>query len=441
MTHHPLRRTLSGRAKPLVAVPAIAAMLLTAACSSVEEGGSGESATGIGVTEEPCPEAVNADNGCIYLGVLSDLEGGPFAALGGPINEGQIAFWDRVNQEGGIDGYDIDITSNTRNTAYNVEQHAEAYQQIEPRVLALGMSLGTINTEAVLDQMDAADLVAVPGSWWSGLQFTGSDFGLILESGYSYCTEAVIGLDWFAETNGKPESLVTVGYPGDFGGDSAEGASRWAEANGVEVLAQIQSAPNQVAGNQDAPIQQILQLQPDVVLLAVGPAEAAAIVGGAAAGGYTGRFLGSVPTWNPALLSTPAAGALTALYNHISPWQGWDGDSAGIAAIKESTDGTLPANQGYIFGWTWSYPLKAALEKAAADGNLTREGLRNAVDGLEVDYEGILPNATFGQAAAQGEQSATINVPDAAVELGTRALVEEYTAKTEIEYSSACVQP
>lgn len=434
------RTMFHGKARPLVAAGAAAALALVGGCSSVEDDGD-TAAAGPGVTAEPCPEAVNPDNGCIYLGVLSDLEGGPFAALGGPINEGQIAFWKRVNEQGGIAGYDVDITSNTRNTAYNVEQHAEAYQQIEPNVLALGMSLGTINTEAVLDQMDASDVVAVPGSWWSGLQFTGTDFGLILESGYSYCTEAVIGLDWFAETHGKPESIVTVGYPGDFGGDSAEGAKRWAEANGVQVLAQVQSAPNQVAGNQDAPIQQIVQLQPDVVLLAVGPAEAAAIVGGAAAAGYTGRFLGSVPTWNPALLGTPAAGALTGLYNHISPWQGWDGASDGIAAIKESAGGDLPANQGYIFGWTWSYPLKAALEKAAADGALTREGLRNAVDGLEVSYEGILPTTTFGTQAHQEEQSATINVPDAAVDLGTRSLVDGYKATTQIEYSGACVQP
>jgi hypothetical protein len=49
---------------------------------------AGDVAFDVGVTEEACPEAVNPDNGCIYLGILSDLTEGPFAALAVPITEG-----------------------------------------------------------------------------------------------------------------------------------------------------------------------------------------------------------------------------------------------------------------------------------------------------------------------------------------------------------------
>lgn len=64
-----------------------------------------------GVTDEACPDAVNPDNGCIYLGVVSDLTDGPFAALAVPVTAGQAAFWQRVNEEGGLGGYDIDRKS------------------------------------------------------------------------------------------------------------------------------------------------------------------------------------------------------------------------------------------------------------------------------------------------------------------------------------------
>ena len=40
--------------------------------------------SGIGVTEEPCPDAVNEDNGCIYLGILSDLTEGPSSLMTRP---------------------------------------------------------------------------------------------------------------------------------------------------------------------------------------------------------------------------------------------------------------------------------------------------------------------------------------------------------------------
>lgn len=423
----------------LIAAPAILALAATAACAAVED--EDDVTAGVGVTEEPCPNAVNPENGCIYLGVLSDLEGGPFAELGAQIHQGQLAFWRNVNENGGIAGYDIDISQYTRNTAYSVDQHATEYQDIEPHVLALAMSLGTPQTESVLPSMDASNLVAVPGSWWSGLHFDEADRGLILESGYSYCTESVIGLDWYAEEHGMPETLLTVGYPGDYGSDSAVGAERWADANGVEVLAQIDTAPNAMVQNQDAAVEQIIALQPDVVLIATAPGEAAEIVAKAVARGYDGRFLGSVPTWNPRLLETPAIGALTARYNHIGPWQGWDGDSDALTAIRESLDGQLPGNQGYIFGWVWSYPMKALLEQASADGELTRSALRAAIDGLEVDYEGALPSHTFGEPPALADMSAVISVPDAEVELGTRTLADRVQATTEVEYDAPCVQP
>ena len=58
---------------------------------------------------DACPDAVNEDNGCIYLGQISDLTAGPFAPLGVPITDAQKAFWQRVNEDGGIGGYDIDV--------------------------------------------------------------------------------------------------------------------------------------------------------------------------------------------------------------------------------------------------------------------------------------------------------------------------------------------
>ena len=316
---------------------AAAGALVLAGCSAVDDTPSGgdtspgatDAATdggtdaapteikiGDGVTEEACPNAVNPDNGCIYLGILSDLTEGPFAALAVPIVDGQRAYWKTINEAGGIAGYDIDIDTYTRDTKYQAAEHAQAYQQIEPNILALAQTLGTVNTEAILDDMDAADIVGVPASWWSGYAFTENDYGLILENGYSYCTEAIVALDWFTENHAKPTKVAAVGYPGDYGGDSAAGVQKWADVNeGTEVTV-VPTGPNQVTGNQDAVVSAVAAASPDVVVLAVGPAETAEIVGKLAAGGFQGRFLGALPTWNPALLQSAAAPALKAMYNH-----------------------------------------------------------------------------------------------------------------------------
>jgi hypothetical protein len=425
--------------------------LVAAACGGGDDGGEGGAAEGdgeggvatdVGVTEEPCPEAVNEDNGCIYLGVLSDLTVGPFAGLGPVIVEGQRAFWNRVNEDGGIGGeFDIDIDTYTRDNEYNPQTHAQLYDEIEPEVLALAQTLGTPPTEAILPDMDADDMIGIPASWWSGWNFEDSDFGVILESGYSYCIESMIGLDWSAENeDGDIETVQAVGYPGDYGGDAAAGAQAWAEANGAEYLGFVETGPNALVGSQDAAVQQVVSGAADRVVLGVGPLEAAEIVGGAVGGGFEGRFLGSVPTWNPAIMDSPAAPALEASFTHVGPWEAFTGESEAHQAMQEVLgEGELPTNDGFTFGWIWSYPMLSLLEAGYEAGDLTRAGLREQVDGLAVDYEGALPERTFG---AEGEdvRVAVISTPDDEAPLRLSTVETDVAGPTadEYDYSARC---
>ena len=109
--------------------------LVATGCGRGGDDDGGE-ASAPGVTEEACPDAVNEDNGCIYLGTISDLTQGPFAPLGVPITEAQKAFWQRVNEDGGIGGYDIDVTTYVKDNLYNPETHKQVYGEIEGDVLA-----------------------------------------------------------------------------------------------------------------------------------------------------------------------------------------------------------------------------------------------------------------------------------------------------------------
>jgi hypothetical protein len=213
----------------------------------------------------------------------------------------------------------------------------------------------------------------------------------------------MIGLDWFTEFGPRPiGSIAAVGYPGDFGGDVAEGARLWAEANDVTFTGFIQTAPNAIVGSQDAAVGAILASGADIVVLGLGPAETAEIVGKTAASATAERppgsilFLGSGPTWNPALLGTAAAPALVGLYTNVSPWEDYIGTAAGHTAMREAFGDNAPINQGYAAGWVWQYPIKSLLEAAAESGDLTRANLRALADGLTVDYEGVLPTTQMG---------------------------------------------
>lgn len=426
-----------------LAVAALGVALIAAAC------GDDTAELGTGVTEEPCENSAggvsNEGNGCIYLGILSDLTVGPFAPLGVEIQRGQQDFWARVNADGGIDGFDIDIDTYTRDTEYNPQNHSQAYRQIEPNILALAQSLGTPTTEAILASMDEDDIIAGPAGWWSGFHFADQSKGLIVPSGYSYCLESMIGLDWFQENGPAPISRVAaVGYPGDYGGDVAAGAELWAEANSVEFGGFLPTGPNALVGTQDEAVRAILNSAANVVVLGVGPAETAEIVGKVAASGApvgSILFLGAGPTWNPALLGSPAAPALVGLFTHVSPWEDFTGESAGHEAMRAAFGDATPINAGYAAGWVWQYPIKAALQAAADSESMTRATLRSVVDGLMVDYEGILPQATLGGDPNENvSRTAVIGRPDPESPTGLTTLASAIRGATAdaFEYTQAC---
>jgi ABC-type branched-subunit amino acid transport system substrate-binding protein len=425
----------SPRWRAWMGVLVVVAVTLSA-CGGDDGGGTGGPAAGevktdVGVTDEPCPGSSHQDRGCIYLGVLSDLTEGPFRALAVPITEGNKAFWKRVNDGSGIGGkYDVDIDTYTRDNKYNPQEHVAKFREIEPNILALAQTLGTPTTLAALDLYKDVDIIGAPASWWSGWAFE----DVILESGYNYCVESMNGLDWVTEEFGKPATVMAVHYPGDYGGDSAAGVSKWAQTNGVTFTPgshDVQTLPNAQAGNQDAAVQAILRAKPSVVVVATGPAEMAEIVGKSAAQGFTGQFVGSVPTWNPALLQSEAAPAIKALYHFVSPWGPWASDTPAHQAMEEAAGTQLPANDGYTFGWIWSYPLKAVLDKALQNGDLTRAGLKAAVSQVTVDYEGALPAKKLaGQPNETVVRESLIAKPDDAAPLGASVLKDFFVGPT-----------
>ncbi|HEX2029467.1 MAG TPA: ABC transporter substrate-binding protein [Nitriliruptorales bacterium] len=391
---------------------------------------TGEVATDVGVTEEPCAAAVNPENGCVYLGSLSDLSAGPFSALAVPITDAQEAFWRRVNEQGGVGGYDIDVTTYTRDNQYDPQVHRRLYRGIEPHVLALAQTLGSPTTAAIIDDLEASGVLAAPVSWTSRWLF----HDVIVESGSTYCIDPMNGLDWLTVEGDGPDTVMAMAFPGDYGGDAAAGARIWAEANDAQ-FSYVEQVPVASGGTTTAAVDAILDQGPDVVVLAVSPQETGEIVAGTVARGYEGRFLGVSPSYNPGLLQSAARDAVVSRYMLTAPWATtFSGDAPGARAMRAALGEGVAGNEGYTSGWIWSYPLKAALEQAVASGDLTRRGLFDAVKSLEsVDYEGMLGGGAghfAGGPDAAAVRVTTIAQPSGAGTSGYEIVEPNYSGPT-----------
>ena len=376
-----------------------------------------------GVTKDPCPNAVNPDNGCIYLGALVD-ESGPFSAFGKAALAGVQAYWHHVNELGGVrhetdDGvpgrFDVDVTKYVEDNRYNVPTHLEAYDKIKSHVVGLAMSFGTPTTSAALDDYIADDMVAVPMGWWSGWNFE----PLIAQTGASACFQAINGMDWARAQlggSGSIDHVVVVAYPGRYGEDTVAGVQRWTDPafrGAPDVRVPFVPAEHVVevepGGDVSAAVDKIVEVSPQVAVLATGPKELAAIAKQTAAKGWRGLIVGMAPTFEPSLLDDPAvADVLTHRYYHIATvgplTQGGKAyrDMRGDLGLPEKLSGNeldaskLPANGAWIAGWVSQYPLREGLKEAIKKRDLTRAGLAEAIQETKISYEGALPDTRYG---------------------------------------------
>jgi hypothetical protein len=404
----------------------------------------------VGVGAEPClGEGHNPGNGCISLGIVTDLTKGSFSSMAAGMAAAQVDFWKAVNAGGGIGGFDVDILpENTFDARFNPDLAVEGYKAISPGVVALAQILDSPEIRALLPLMEADRTVAATASWWSGWAFPDIDGGLILETGAPSCIESMNGFDWLVQTRGKAFTYATVGFPGDLGGDYAAGIRIAALANGMgPAVAELQQAPIMSGGDVAATAAVLAATKPEVIFLAVGPEELAAIVGGVyAAGHQTATYVGIGPSWDPGLLEqTDLTAILEQSYFNTSQWGGWNFDSEGHALMRAAAeDNERTPGNGYVAGWVSQYGLKALLEKALANGDLTRTGggIDLAMSGLaEVDYQDMLPVHSFvGTPDATVERQSLVSKVDAGSPDGLTLVTPLFSGATAAgyEFGSPC---
>ncbi|WGX97597.1 ABC transporter substrate-binding protein [Nocardioides sp. L-11A] len=402
-----------------------------------DDGGDGDGGGGAapGVTDEACPDAVDDSKGCIYLGTITDLTG-VFKGVGEPFTAGQKAFWDQVNADGGVGDYEVNVSEYVKDSGYDPEKHAELFNEIKDDILAVTQSLGTAHTNAILEDATNESILLGPASLGSNWIFD----DISIEVGSSYCTEAMNIVDYAADEGGK--SVAVVHFPGDYGDDAMVGARIAAEERGLEFT-DITTGTVDGGDDQSAAVAAVLKAKPDYVVIATSPKEVAAVVGGTAQQGYQGRFIGSIPSWNAAILASPAGPAIEAMYLQASSFPTWDADTPGMEKMRAAAGDTAP-NDWFSIGFSSGYVMKAILEQAIEDDKLDREGMVDVANSLTgIDSEGTLPEGTANWAGDPNEDAVRVtqlNKVDQSASSKVSVAVDPFTGATAegYEFSEPC---
>ncbi|TDC93870.1 ABC transporter substrate-binding protein [Actinomadura sp. 7K507] len=364
--------------RPLAAAALCLAAL--AACSTTdpnagEGGGDGSGVrTGNGVTDSE-----------IKIGVLTDLSG-PFKAGAAVQVQEKKAYWAAKSAQGGICGRKI--TVDVRDHGYNPQRAVSLYRSMSPDIVALQQVLGSPVVAAILPLAEKDDLY-VGGMGWPSVSLK---YRVAQIPGTTYSIEAANAVDYLVDTLKVPEgsTIGHVYFEGDFGGDSLAGAEHAAKERGLKIHP-IKITPQE----SDMSAQAAALKRADVkgVILGAAPSQLSSLASVLASNGLNVPLIGNTPTFNPALLDTPAREGLLKNFYTTTTVAPYSGEGAGVKKAtamfeKNAPEGTKGWEVPLAYGQ--AELLAAALEAACKAGDLTPEGVVDAMRKTsDLDTQGL----------------------------------------------------
>jgi ABC-type branched-subunit amino acid transport system substrate-binding protein len=371
----------------------VVAGLTAAACGggrSDDDDASGDEGEG----GEPA-EVPGFDGDTIRLGVVTPTSG-RVAVIGEPLTNGNRAYWDYVNEEeGGVAGrYQVELV--IEDSAYDPPTAVQKYNQIKGDVVMFNQLLGTPIVNALLEQLNADNIVAQPASldsFWVREQN-------LLPIGAPYQIQAINGLNWYVtEGGGEGDNICTLRQDDPYGEAGQEGVDFALEQLDLELAAEA-TFP---VGNPDftTQITQLQRARCDAVWLVSTPTDTGSALGKAAELGYTPQWLGQSPTWIGAFVDSPLISYLEENYVWVSEGPQYGDESVpGMAELIRIQETYAPDQEPDIyfnFGYLESRAVHQVLEAAVERGDLSHEGIVEAMNSIdELRFDGLFGDYGWG---------------------------------------------
>jgi ABC-type branched-subunit amino acid transport system substrate-binding protein len=328
--------------------------------SSSASGGAGDVQTDIGV-----------EGTTINLGVLTDLTG-VFAALGKDITNANTMYW----QDNKVcDTYDVKL--NVQDTNYVPQTGVQLYSGMKDSILAMQQTIGSPINTALAPEYTADKMVNFPSAWAQTLtEIPGT--GVV---GATYAVEIANGYDYMFK-QGLLKEGDTVGhiyFEGEYGANGLAGTQAVAKEKNLKVVeAQIKSSDQDMSSQ----ITQFKAAGVKMVALTVAPAQLASAAAAMEAQGLDVPILGSNPVFAPGLLQGPAANKIKKDLYVASPVSGFDQHPDLLKEYQTAYPDATPS-LGVLVGIGMSEIMKQVLDSACDNGDLTRQGVLDAFNGLE----------------------------------------------------------
>jgi ABC-type branched-subunit amino acid transport system substrate-binding protein len=341
------------------------------------------------------------DGNTITLTNLGTKTHPAFGPIGRMIQGELESHFAMINAKGGIGGrYKVQVRF--VETGYDPTTAAAAYEATKDQSVGIASILGTPVVGALTPLLDRDGLTASPASGdadWASRES-------LLPIGSTYQVQAINGAEYFWQVNGKPSTVCALSIAGPYGEAGVEGIAYAGSAAGGTVGAAVRIDPT--ATNLLPAVQQLAAQGCKGVMLTTTPGQALTAVLTAEQAGFRPRWIWMSPTWTDQVLTPRTSKILES-----NSWVMGEGpslrrdpgpDTPGLVnLVREAKAAGNPwlieqANIGVLFGYCQALLWERVLDKAVANGDLSRLGIRRAAKEIGiVDFQGIVAPMDYSQ--------------------------------------------
>ncbi|MFF1252816.1 ABC transporter substrate-binding protein [Pseudarthrobacter sp. NPDC058329] len=359
----------------------------------------------------------------ISLGVITALSG-PISATASEQIVGQEAYWSAVNAAGGIEGYTVKLVP--ADNQYNPQLAVQAYQGIKDKSVMLSGILGDASTDALLPILNQSESLAIP---------SGQSAKFVKEPGLaanftSYQTNVFNAISHLIEKGeaSKDTRFCAMVQDEQSGKARVEALNYAGEKFGFKPGATAHFAP--LDASFTAQVQSLKNDGCEVVVFGGAANLTPNLVAAATQLDFKATWIAEFYAIADSFRTSPIADYLSK--NFLLTGPGANLDDTSVEGIKNLTSQLKgkPATMQMVYGYIQGITAHAILKKAIELGDLSGDGLRNAVNQLDsVSYQGLQGDVAFGPVESRRlPQTTTLFGYDAAKPYGLSAKEVAYEA-------------
>ena len=369
----------------------------TGAAPAAETGGAAESGGGEEAAGEP-----------IKIGAIFDLTG-PTSDVGTPYAQGVEGYVDWLNQNGGVDGRQVELIS--QDYAYKVDQAEQLYSQYVDEGVVAFMGWGTGDTEALRGRIAADEIPFMSASYSAALNdMEEAPYNFLV--GTTYSDQLIIALQWalqdWADKGGEGAPKVAVMHHNSpFGTSPVEDGQAFAEANGMEFTAVAMPSG---ATDLTPELSQVQNFGANYIMIQNVSSPAALLVKDKQRMGMDDVQVVCL-NWcadeNLINLAEGAAEGVVGAIPFTPPSVEAPGQEAPRAYLEAKGESLDDIGLHYTQGWTTMDVMMEGIRRTLADGNeLTGANIKAALETIsEYDTGGITSPITFTPEDHAGSKS------------------------------------